>query len=702
MKSKTSFINKGILNNDFKRYTWIGIVYLLGLLVAVPLKLAMIYTRPEAIKVNYNAFTYLRVLEFDSSPLLLILLLTVPVLTGILLFRYLQYGKAADMEHALPIKRETLYNTHILTGLILLLTPVIITALITWALVAGLGIEFIAGRNILVWLEVAFLLNLLLFLSTVAVGMFTGLSVLQGLLTYILLLVPSGLSLLVFHNLSLYVYGFPNDYYSANLEKLSPLLRLPNSTPPLPAGEIILYLLLCVALYFLGRYLYRRRNIETAGDAITIEVLRPLFKYAVTFCTMLLLGSYFHSAAQGSMFWTYFGYLLGAGLGYFLTEILLNKSLYVFQWQRVRGLGVYGLVIIVLIGLLYTDCTGYEKRLPELSQIKNVYMDSYFYPLLYGDEMYAGNAFKPSKAIYDDHDNIVRIQALHRQIIARRGEEKEASSGPSGETQRKERICLAYELKNGRHLYRDYIIPTAVYAEQLKPIYESLEYKFHRFEILRANPDTIKMIDIHSRNGNKHVRIAEPERIKQAIAVLRQDVLEQSFAEMTMEKRPAWADINITIALADDAGNTMPAVVYDRIGTYGSVTSERNNYYDIGMEWQKSYTHFERWLQDTGLYDQARLLPGSDIVHAIINYAPDGIDEAGYRQLMQAGNAEEKPGVLKITDPDKLELCLRTYQSGYKEGALYTVFFKVNTGNSFWGLIPSAEAPDFIKPHFTP
>jgi len=694
MKSKTSFINRGILSNDFKRYTWVGIVYLLGLLATVPLQLVMAYTQPEEIKAGYNAYTYLRVLQFDYSPLPLMLLLIVPVLTGLLLFRYLQSGKAADMEHALPIKRETLYNTHILAGLVFLLVPVIITALVSWALVAGLGIDFLQGKDILAWLNAALLMNLLLFMSTVAVGMFTGLSAVQGLLTYILLLVPSGLSFLILHNLSMYVYGFPYDYYGSNLEKLSPLLRLPVSNQPLQTGEIVFYLLICAVLYFLGRYLYQRRKIEAAGDAITFEVLRPIFKYAVTFCTMLLLGSYFHDA-QGSISWTYFGYLLGAVLGYFLTEILLNKSLYVFQWQRVKGLGIYGLVIIGLIGLLYTDCTGYEKRLPELSQIENVYMDSYFHPLIYGDEMYARGGFKPSKAIFIDQDSIARIHTLHQQIIAHRGEEKGAALGHARlHPERRERVCLAYELKNGRHIYRNYVISAAAYKEQLKPIYESREYKIHHYEVLRANPDTVKLIDLYSCEGNKHVRIVEPDRIKQAIAVLQKDVLAQSFEEMTMNERPPWANINIMLALPDSQDN-MPAVASD-----GTMTVPQDNYYQMGMSWQKSYVNFERWLQSAGLYDKARVLPGEDIVHAIINYAPGGVDENSYRKLMEAQNMEEKPGVLKLTDPDKLELCLRKYQGGYTKGPAYTVFFKVYSGNNFSGTIPSAEAPDFIRQHF--
>jgi len=531
MKSKTSFINRGILHNDFKRYTWIGIVYLLGLLLTIPLKLVMLFSRPEEIKMYYTASTYLQVLQLDYLPNL-ILILIVPVLTGLLLFRYLQANTAADMVHALPIKRETLYNTHIGAGLTLLLVPLIITALVSWAVVAGLGIEFIQGKHILSWLSVCLLMNLVFFLSTVAVGMFTGLTTLQGLLTYILLLVPTGLSILLLHNLSMYVYGLPYDLYIINLDKFSPLLRLPSSgIILLSTGELIFYLLLSIALYFIGRYLYQQRKVESAGDAISFAVLRPIFKYTVTFCTMLLLGSCFYDT-QGNTIWTYFGYLLGAGLGYFLAEILLEKSIDVFHWQRAKGLGIYALVIIGLIGLLQVDITGYEKRLPELSQVENVYMDSYFHPFIHRND---NNPFKMHQALYKDKDSIHNIYNLHREITNHRSEEK---WGITPWDINKNRVCLAYQLKDGSYFYRNYTINAVKYKEQLKPIYESREYKINHYQLLRVNLDDIKLIEINSREGNKGVRISDKELLKQAVAVLRYDIYGQTYENMTVNQKP--------------------------------------------------------------------------------------------------------------------------------------------------------------------
>ena len=143
-------------------------------------------------------------------------------------------------------------------------------------------------------------------MTSVATGMFTGISSVQGILSYILLLLPVGLLFLLLHNLNMYVYGFAYDYYySTNLDVLSPLVRVFESLSSysLQSSEIIAYLLISAALYGIGLYLYKRRQLETAGTAITFPILRPLFKYGVTFCFMLLLGSYFRST-QNTAIWT--------------------------------------------------------------------------------------------------------------------------------------------------------------------------------------------------------------------------------------------------------------------------------------------------------------------------------------------------------------------------------------------------------------
>ncbi len=692
MRSATSFINKGILHNDFKRYGWMGMVYLLAWLSAVPLQLVMIYSRPEIIKVHYTASTYLRVFEFNYSPVSLFLLLMAPVLAGLLVFRYLQTGKAADMEHSLPIRRETLYNTNLLSGLVLLLFPVVITALLTWAVVTWFKIDFVQGQDILNWLKVALTANLLLFSSTVAVGMITGMSALQGLLTYILLLVPSGLTLLVLHNLKMYLYGFAYDYFSVDLERLSPLLNLTYVNLNLTNSDIIIYLLASISLYFIGRYLYRVRPIEAAGDAVTLGPLRPLLQYSVTFCTMLLVGSYFYSTQQ-SMAWTYAGYFLGALLGYILIEILFHKSVHIFTWQRFKGLGVYAVIALALLGLIRSNFIGFETRLPQIDEVKYVYMDYSFYPLLQAkDESRTAN--QAPQAIYVDRDNIAHILALHREIIAKR---EEAKSNPTiDQNIRQERICLAYQLNDDKMLLRYYLVDSSRFTEQFKPIYESLEYKTHKYEVLRINPMDAKLVDIRSQVGNKRVSITDPQLIQEAIAVLQNDIKMQSYEEMT-DTKPPWGHVEITLpGEQTDTGAVRAETVESTMET-----TPKKGYYNVTVQWQKSYYGLESWLKGKGLYNQVRLLPGQDIVHAFIEYFPQGMDDAEFRIMKADQDFGERPGQLKVTETDKLELCLQSYQEYHKtKGAVYMVYFRLNSGSILTGILTPSSAPDFVKQHF--
>lgn len=682
MRSKTSFINKGILHNDFKRFTWIGIAYLLGLFLSIPLQILMLYSRGKELGISYDALTYLRVFHFNSSPFQFMLLIIVPVLTGLVLFRYLQVNRAADMEHTLPIKRETLYNTHIVAGLILLLVPLVITALICWVLIAGLGIP-VNNLAILSWLSVAMLVNILLFMTSVAIGMFTGMSTVQGLLSYILLLLPSGFSMLLLYNLKIYIYGFAIDVYSEKIAHLSPLIRTAEySGMPLISTEVMVYLLCSIALYFIGKYLYRRRRLEMAGNAITFDIIAPVLKYSVTFCSMLLVGVYFQYA-QNSMGWTYFGYFLGAVLGYFLTEILLNKSWHVFGWKQLKGCGIYGMIIVLMIGLLHFDCTGYEKRLPALDQVESIYLDNSFWALIYNDDpnpiyrqAYSGG-FRPLPVFVDPviQNN---IHALHKQIIANIGE-KNTAYVESKKATPGERICLAYKLKDGSYIYRQYTIATDKYAEKLKPIYESPEFKKLHYEILSINPGKVNRLDINARDGNKQVRITDTELIRQGIAVLQKDIYEQSFAEMVDQRSP-WAEIEVYF-------------------------NNQYNQYSCGVRWNKSYANFEQWLKSTGKYDQARLMP-EDISYAIVAKEPDQKDKNPREpQVVKPEPAsiqelETRPGVIKITASDQLESCLRIYQDTYPDNAEYTIMFQLENGGVISGTFSETDVPNFIQEHF--
>jgi ABC-2 type transport system permease protein len=677
MQSRTSFINKGILRNDIKSMGWIGILYLLGLLASMPLQILMIHSRevmtPAATSSSYLLNNpYISLFQLDTSPLASFLLIIIPVLAGMMLFRYLHYDQPTDLMHSLPVKRTTLYSTHLTAGIIFLWGPVLITALITALALHGLGIEGITAPIFFNWLGATLVGNLFLFIVTAVTGMMCGMSWVQGALTYVLLLLPAAFLSFLYKNMLTYINGFAFSFYNNNLDNLSPLLRLFNySHRTLSGADYALYLLLSAVLLILGCYLYKKRQLEMAGNALAFTFLFPVLKYGAAFCGMLLLGDYFNSVQNNNMYWTAFGYLLGSLLGYWLSEILINKSLNVFNRLAARGYVGFALVMIVLISALNYDVTGFEKRIPPLAQVESVYWDQSFYMLTNEPDRFASrisyveeidDTYRREVSMFFTNPQTIKdIWNFHREVI-KHGELKDTSNQKNSS----QRFCFAYKLKNGDMFYREYDVPVKAFASQLKPIYESDEHKMKVNDVLHIQPGQIDVITIGANEISRTVKITDPEQIKQAVSALQKDINDQTYEDITSRKVP-WGQITILL----------------------------NDGRRLGMDWQKCYTGLDTWLQSKG--QVGRVLP-DDVQYAIIAKNL-GMDERA--QKYRTKNPEEYLASLeaagnhiKITDANQIDQCLKNYS--YNDDACYQVVFVLKNGNIFSGGFDEESRPDFL------
>jgi len=320
--------------------------------------------------------------------------------------------------------------------------------------------------------------------TAIFVGMLTGNSIAQIVLTYFLHLLPVAVILLFGANISTWLYGFSlSDTYKPFFDKL-PLYVLIDYRPVpsfLQAKDILVYLLFTLFFFVAAGYLYEKRNLEYAGDIIAFGFFRPVFKYGFTTLTMLLGGLYFKSMSFGSLYMVLLGYLLSSLFAYTLAEILIQKSFRV--WSAYRGYLVYLVVILLLLAGVRFDVFGYVHRIPELDEIDKVYFGSYSnawtiedpnsHPI-YKDIPEANLFFK-------EPGNIKNITKLHTQII----------QNPTHKTGGSARY-IVYILKNGKYQVRYYIYDENQFDSLLTPIYESMEYKRAKFPVLNQEPKDIE------------------------------------------------------------------------------------------------------------------------------------------------------------------------------------------------------------------
>ena len=398
--ARFGWINPGIVLSDLKRFWWGGALYALVLFFAMPFMhynhlrsrwdwlTQLEQTQPEQYLQNlrYNQLIdSLIVSPYDVKTLFLV---TVPVFAAVLLFRYLHVVKQSTMEHSLPLNKTTLYCSHNLSGVILLCAPIVLNGIILSVLNTTTKLNYFYGhREIWAWVGLTVLFCLLFYFATVFVGMLTGNSIAQIVFFYILNVLPIGIYTCVTYILSHTVYGYSIGGSLDPSFNQGFLSKLPLNTLLLSNGfdyrnnatfltyaipTIILYIAMTIAFAILALLVYKVRHNEGAEDIVTINIVRPIFKWGVTTCVLLIGGSYFCAVTENdSLVWVMCGCLLGALIGFSAAEMLLRKSFRILKSYK-QFLVYTGIVLIAFLTLQF-DLAGYERYVPNPDTVDYVY-----------------------------------------------------------------------------------------------------------------------------------------------------------------------------------------------------------------------------------------------------------------------------------------------------------------------------------------
>lgn len=647
MQSKTSLIKREILKTIFRSVGWVTIVYFLGLFFAIPLDIIM------NTSVEQRQYLAIDNLFKHNFQLQFILSLSVPVILSVFLFRFTQVKQYSDLMHSLPLKRESIFHQYALTGIMLLILPVLLIALVVLALYQPFNLQdFYSVGEIIKWAGTTLLFNILLYMAGVSVGMLTGLSAVQGVLTYIFLLLPVSLIILVSINLPFYLFGFPDQYYMASkFEKFSPLISITQMNERTPSiVETAVYLILIVCLYVLGLQIYKRRKMEAVSHSLVFPITKPIFKYGVTFCSMLLGGGYF-GQMQNGMGWIIAGYVFGALIGYSAAEMVLQKS-----WRvtiHVKGLMVYTAVMAAVFILFQFDLTQYEKSIPLSNEIERVHFSDTFY--LYSE------ADSEEPLYLEEYENIDLVRRFHEKLVNDKHRHSQAAGRDS--------VFIVYELKTGEKLIRNYSISKKEYKPFLKLIYESDEYKMATNEIYQVSADETSKITITPFGPvTKRAVIIDKKELKEAVEILTEEVDAASYEELQGDIEP-FADIEIYY----------------------------NDSKKAYMTWNPSYTRFEEWLEEKSLLKDAKV-NSEDISYALAAKSED-IDinfAAGYSYEEVFEGMTDSKSSIKITDKEQIESILRNSNGSYEGDYIVAFYFDEQRAIDI-KCFTEKTVPDFIK-----
>ena len=481
MQFGTSYFNKTLFAKHFARFWPIWGLYGLIWTVCLPLGiLAGSRSGWMAADARVLPLNYLDTTGWFSAATLLAAVFG--LLAAMAVFSYLYSARSVSLFHALPLRREGLFLTSYLAGLGFLILPNLAVFLLALAAEAACGA--VVFSSLFTWLVVSSLLGLFFYSFAVFCAMFTGHILALPAFYVVLNGLAAGLAVLFGQMAHEFLFGFDGAAWLSGIATwLSPILCLSACHVVIPTvmdaagtgradyasayfsglGYVALYALVGVVLAAVALAVYRRRQLETAGDVVSVSWVRPVFKYGVAFCAAVALGETLYSLFSALLPRGAWGLLLmlllwGAA-GYFVAEMLLRKKFWVFRGSW-KGCVVLLCCLTAAMCLMEFDVTGFERRVPDPARVQSVSLD-------------AGSTAPYDDAngqglLLDGPEDIAAVTELHRAIVARKaaieGAEpdytyEQLDSGLEVETSGQAWVQLRYTLTDGSVVTRSYRIP---------------------------------------------------------------------------------------------------------------------------------------------------------------------------------------------------------------------------------------------------
>ena len=492
MKLRTSSFNKTVLKKDLTRFFPLWALYLIGGLLVMHV-LSGFYDG------YYNSRTYsiARDLNDIIGPMG-VFSAGYGFLAAQLLFGDLHNTRLCYGVHAFPLRRESIYLTHVLSGLLMGLAPTLVIAL---TIMPVMG-QF-AFTALLCFCALA-LHYLFFFALSVVCMMCTGnrfaATAVYGIVNFLSLIVRWFVQLIylpllhgVRANIALFNQFCPmvglsgrNEFFNIEHLDTCQLCHLQNKSPGyyidvdggvheyafLGLGSDWGYLLILaavgIALLGAGLMLYRVRHLERAGDFMAFKPMKPIFLTVYTLCVGCLM--FYFAYEIGDTFAGFIFLVIGIFIGWFTGQMLLERTIRVFKGKNFGHLGILYAAVALSLLLTWVDPAGISRRIPKAEKVETVY--------LYNGHLSDYQLGRPDRIsgysetlVITDPQEIAALCESHRLMIQEHDE--------SNTDHYRRWITLQYRLKNGTTVSRSYYIDASGDAwDSVKPFLTKPNYLF--------------------------------------------------------------------------------------------------------------------------------------------------------------------------------------------------------------------------------
>ena len=560
MKSKISLFNKAVFKRNIRGNIalWLGIVaiYLVALPMYVYMELTAWWVSADLsadmlqeYRVHQMITHIWRMRMFGA------VFVIAAVVVAVVVFSYLFTGRNTNMMHTFPVTRMSLFCTNYATGLLFLVVPQVIAVLLALLVGASMGaVEGLVLKYYFLWLVVAATETVFFYSMAVCVLMLAGNAAAAVVFYFILNYLYEGCCFMISGILSVVGYGLDRIGTEWPFDVLSPIQYMWQHITVIVGGSedehwvyefcgggvLAGYLAAAAVLILLAVFAYQKKQLETAGDVITVGWLKPVFRWGAAICgsafgTIIFCYEFSMEPSIGRVLVTA---AVIAVLTFFVAQMVLERSVRVFTKRRISEGVAMAVCICALYAGLDNDVFGIERKIPKEEEIQAVIVNGRV-------GLYAHTP-----------DEIAWVRGLHKQIIDSKKEFESLKMHADTGTEWSY-AYFEYQLKDGSAVKRSYGIPI---QKQKGSISSQIASYMKQPDVILKNYFGIHYPDIEvygatldlKNQGSQRITQKEAQKLYQAAV---QDAEDGHFSEMAEPEDETKAVDVVEPAEEDDYGS---------------------------------------------------------------------------------------------------------------------------------------------------
>lgn len=642
-------------------------------------------------------------------------------------FGWLTRKDQVDFYHSQPMKREKRFHIIYLNGLIMFEIPMLLHIL-ACGILAGLRgyLSATVVQNLLFDVLAFTVAFLAMYHLVILAVMLTGNMIVSMMVSVILFVYAYVIRNVIYSFYYEYFDTYAGGYANAvawigYLSPVDQVYRVGNyiirGNDQAALVNLLVLTIMAVAMYAAAFLLYKKRPSEAAGQAVAYPFAGDVIRFLIVLPAGMLFGIMFASmGVLSSVFWLYFGTVIGVVLTHGLMEVIFHFDIKAAVGKK-KQLVLSSVLVLGIVSIFCFDIFGYDMYVPEADQVTELsyYIDigefSSNYCILNEDGVpvsvamtqglendgtdtgisdtaidkseqavissgiYTKEYYAIDTGIYrDDYQMDVStttetqpiLDLIHNYLSY----DKDSESKDIG-------FLVAYKMKSGRTVYRDYRMSREFVEEYYGPIYETEQGRKVIYPYWNLTGEQVREVNVYVPfMSTKTVELSQ-EEMKELAECYKKDLEEQSIDELL------------------DAGYIgQLTLVYDKIRG-----SSENSTENLGIYVADTHEHMLSFLEERDIF---LTLPNENytVTEAVVYNmygGEDTVDHPFWQGKEEVQLTEEQLGeLLPYMVPD--EYSYFGYDTDYTVSAFVTV--KNNTTGALKQVyynVSRKHVPDYMK-----